>query len=110
MPESQASLAVVAKAGNQVLIPNKPFPARSRGPRNDRLSRQIQIHCPCDIHAIFCDEESKRGTDPGVDVQELVLSIARIIAVADVQDAFVAKSCHELGGGLPHRLVLDTNP
>jgi hypothetical protein len=51
------------------------------------LARQVEVERSGNVDAVRADEEPERRGDTGIDIQELVLPVARVIPVAHVDDA-----------------------
>src|SRR5262249_11201353 len=75
----------------------------------NRAAREIEIQGPCDIHPAFAYEQPEGRPDARIDVQNLVQTVSRVEAVANVEYASVADFAHETSGELVNGLVFQTN-
>ena len=70
------------------------------------LPAHVEVERAGDVHAVAAHEEPERAADARVHVEHLVLSVARVIAIADVENAAISQILHPA----PGRLVDDIVP
>src|SRR6202790_4107795 len=68
--------------------------------RGHLLACEVEVQRPQHIHSVTPDEQPERATDARVDVEQLVLVVALIEAVANVEDPPVSEGLHEPPGRL----------
>ncbi len=69
------------------------------------LPREVEIQGARHVHAVARHEQAEGSADPRVDVEDLVLPVAGVEAIPDVEDAAVAELLHPASGRLIHHVV-----
>ena len=105
LTDGQRSFLVVVQRRNQVEVLDEPAPAFA--PLDGRLGliREIEIQRARNVVIVLRHEQPERLADARVDVEHLVLAVARVEAIADVENALIPDGLHEIGRGRRDRLV-----
>src|SRR5471030_1852993 len=96
VPWRKPAIAKIAQAGAQVPVFHHPLSAWLRGVVRHGLARPIEIQGPGDIQPVGAHEKTEGATDSRIHIQHLVLPIARIVTIADIENALVADGLHEM--------------
>src|SRR5881227_546452 len=89
LSQSEFSRAEVAQTRDQIPIFHDPFTALTNGTTGDGLTSEMQILRPCDIHPVITDKQSERRTNTWIDVQQLIETVSRVVAIAHVDNSLV---------------------
>src|SRR5580658_10399756 len=89
-------IAPAAESREQIEVLHDPL-APFRGPRGS------------DIHPISGGEQPERATDARIHVKNLVLPVAQIVPVSNIENSVIPNLLHEIDGSPFNRLVAKTD-
>src|SRR5580698_8353708 len=102
-------IAPAAESREQIEVLHDPL-APFRGPRGSNwLSGEVQIEGASDIHPISGGEQPERATDARIHVKNLVLPVAQIVPVSNIENSVIPNLLHEIDGSPFNRLIAKTD-
>lgn len=105
LADGERSFAIVIHRRLEVFL-HEPLPSVALVGRRNLLAGHIKVESARHVHAILGNEEAESSADSRIDIEHLVSSVARVIAVADIENSAVAEGPHECFGRFRDDLVL----
>jgi len=62
-----------------------------------RIASQVQVECASNVHPVGSGKESECTANAWVNIQYLVLSVALVVSVSDIENTLVPDGFHEFG-------------
>src|SRR5439155_1609010 len=84
-PRRKRAVAHARQARVQVVVLHQPLASLTDASGPDRLPRDIAVQHAHHVQALFVHEQPERGANAGVGVEQLVLRVARVVAIAHVE-------------------------
>ena len=78
-------------------------------PVGQAAGHEVEVQRAQNVGTVIAHEQAERPTDARIDVQQLVLAVAVIEAVADVEDSAVSDLLHQARGRVADRRICLTD-
>ena len=89
----------------EIAVFDPPLSAFIRRLRMHGLSCQIEVHRPDYVQPGAVHKKSECGSDPRIDIDDLVTPVSRVIAEIDIDDTAISTSTHKPARALEHGWV-----